>query len=901
MLVRKSRAALARGACLAALCWHGAAVAQDAPPVQSASAEEEIVVTGIRAALSSAEGRKRDADVVVDGITADDIGLLPDVSISESLTRISGVTANDTARGSDQVAIRGLGPDLASTEYNGRILPTADGVNRRVGLGGLPSEGLRAAFVQKTPDAATIEGGVAGILSLESIRPLDSRRKGLTIVARGLYESLSDSFSEASEQKPFGLRGEATYVSDFSDDFGIALTYAGIKDYNSQAGVQFDSWRLVSGVPAQSDFDGNGVGDAFPLNAGMIGQFFNTERHSVLGMAQWRASPSLTISLDGLFSEETNDNHTRRFFALDLWNRPVLGAPTSITVENDTVTQFEGTAALYRGVINDNVIEDHTYGAVLNFDIDDGGPLTAVFDFSYFEAGRDRFTPSVNFDIDATTAAGQRRNFAYDLTDRSNVTFGFGPVSADDFAIQLVNTIKQDASDEITAARGDFGYAVDGAFLQNMKFGARYDHRRHTQRVVNTQYGFANLGARPDLDSSFLETEAFPFASKANLFGGPSATAFPYYDFDALFLRGSGLSAVAPDPAVPLRDTPDTDIAEDTFALYYQAEFDNDVLSGNVGVRWVQTDSKSRGFATTPDGSFVRTFSNSYDFLLPSLNLKYRVAPDLYLRFAAARTISKPLFEDLNVGGNIDFDPNTNQFIVNSGNPELSPFTSDGIDAGVEWYPDRSTSIAVAGYYKWVSNFITSNTRIGTIVLADGSIAPAQITETSNDSANRYFRGVEVQFRKDFDFLPGLLSNLGAQANYNYNETDARETFPSLAGPAAIATTVAVMPINLSTHVVNAILYYDSEPVSFRLAYRYYSSYSRRFARGYQYQPGGQLDFNFGWNLMDNVRLIGTVTNVLGTSQYRLTEDSRNGANDKILQFYGTRGRDFALGVRVQF
>ncbi len=100
-----------------------------------------IVVTGIRAALHNAENHKGNADVAIDGLTADDIGALPDISISEWLTRIAGDTANDTARGSDQVAIRGLRPDPASTEYNGRILPTADGVNRRVGLGGLPTEG----------------------------------------------------------------------------------------------------------------------------------------------------------------------------------------------------------------------------------------------------------------------------------------------------------------------------------------------------------------------------------------------------------------------------------------------------------------------------------------------------------------------------------------------------------------------------------------------------------------------------------------------------------------------------------------------------------------------------------------------------------------------------------------
>lgn len=956
----KYRMLMAGCASLTALCSASLAYAQEAYAAPGAdvaaeavaSDEDAIVVSGIRAALQSAESRKRDAEVVIDGISADDIGLLPDVSISESLTRISGVTANDTARGSDQVAIRGLGPDLASTEYNGRILPTADGVNRRVGLGGLPSEGLRGAFVQKTPDGSTIEGGIAGILSLESIRPLESRRKGLTIVVRGLFEEQGQDFKAASATKPFGVRGEVTYVGKLADNLGISLTYAGIKDQNVQAGVQLENWRLDSstrvvspaappGRPlaitqpgARYDVNGDGVADSLPSNAGSIVQMLNTERHSALGMIQWEPTDWLTVSLDGLFSEEKRSGETRRFFAIDLFNG-ALGAPTSATVDNNTVTQFTGTTALYRGAINAERVKDHTYGGGLNFAVDDGGPLKARFDFSWAEAGRDRFTPVVNFDNDANTslpvaqqAPSQRLTFGYDVRDRDNVVLDFGALSADDFAIQQINTTKQDSLDRVKAARADFTYEVDGGLLRSLEWGLRYDNRFHSQAVDQTQYQFRATGTlpaqsllanRPDLTSAMLELQQNPFAGSASSLGGASAVAYPFYDFDTLYALGT----TAPNVTVLDMFVQDAgaanEIEEDSYALYAQANFGNGPLTGNIGARWVLTDSVSRGkIATSATTAGDISISNSYNYFLPSLNVRWEAARDFQVRLGAARTMSRPLFEQLRSGSGVDLTGIGEGVInVTTGNPNLRPFTSDGVDLGVEWFPDKGTSIAIAGYYKWVKNFTTSATETGTITLPDGTVRDANYTRFFNDPETRYFRGVEVQFRKDFDFLPGFLSNFGVQANYNYNETDARETFISLAGPASfainttgtaagvttipVATNADVLPINLSQHVVNAIAYYDTPTFNFRLAYRYYSGYSRRFANGYQYQPDGQLDFNFGVKLLDNVRVIGTVTNILGSSMYRATADSRDASNRNMLQYYGSRGRDYALGVRVQF
>jgi iron complex outermembrane receptor protein len=957
----KYRMLMASCASLTALCSASLAHAQEANVAAASDAgvsaeaavgdEDAIVVSGIRAALQSAESRKRDAEVVIDGISADDIGLLPDVSISESLTRIPGVTANDTARGSDQVAIRGLGPDLASTEYNGRILPTADGVNRRVGLGGLPSEGLSGAFVQKTPDGGTIEGGVSGILALESIRPLESKRKGLTVVVRGLFEEQANDFRSASATKPFGLRGEVTYVGKLADNLGISLTYAGIKDQNVQTGVQLESWRLDSstrvvspaappGRPlaitqpgARYDINGDGVADSLPSNAGSIIQMLNTERHSALGMIQWEPTDWLTVSLDGLFSEETRSGETRRFFAIDLFNG-ALGAPTSATVENDTVTQFAGTSALYRGVINAEKVKDHTYGGGVNFAVDDGGALKARFDFSWAEAGRDRFTPVVNFDNDANTALpvaqqapSQRQAFGYDVRDRGNVVLDFGALSADDFAIQQINTTKQDSLDRIKAARADFVYEIDGGFLRSIEWGLRYDNRFHSQRVDQTQYQFLATGAlpgqtalanRPDLTAAMLELQQNPFAGSAGV-GGASAVAYPYYDFDTLYALGTTASNVTILDLFAQDAGAANEIEEDSFALYGQSKFGTGRLTGNIGVRWVLTDSVSRGrIATSATAARDVSVSNSYNYFLPSLNLRWEAAPDFQVRLGAARTMSRPLFEQLRSGSGVDLSGIGEGVInVTTGNPNLRPFTADGVDLGVEWFPDKGTSIAIAGYYKWVKNFTTSATETGTITLPDGTVRDANYTRFFNDPETRYFRGVEVQFRKDFDFLPGFLANFGVQANYNYNETNARESFISLAGPASfainttgtaagvtsipVATTTDVLPINLSQHVVNAIAYYDTPTFNFRLAYRYYSGYSRRFANGYQYQPDGQLDFNFGVKLLDNVRVIGTVTNILGSSLYRATADSRDASNRNMLQYYGSRGRDYALGVRVQF
>jgi iron complex outermembrane recepter protein len=857
--------------------------------------EPEIVVTGTRASLQSAESVKRRAAVVVDGITADDIGALPDVSISESLIRITGVSSNDTVRGSDQVAIRGLGPDLVSTEYNGRVLPTADGATRRVGLAGLPTEGLSGAFAQKTPDAATIEGGVAGILQLQTIHPLETKRRGLTLVARGMYTDTADKLKRSKDLSPLGYRGEVTYVGQLADNFGIAVSYAGIKQYSAENGVQLDGWR--AGTTTRADLNGDGAVDALPTTAGPFAGYFSTERHSIVSMAQWDPSSAVRVSLDGLFDRDHYKQGTRRYFGFNLFNG-ALGAATGSTVTNDVATSFDGRAGGYRGVLALSDVKDHTYQGGLNVAIDDGGPFKAKLDFSYADAGRKRFSPTVNFENDAATVAAQQMPFSYDIRDRSNVGFTFSPLTPEDYAIQQASTVGQRSSDKIKAFRADFTYDA-GRLVKSVQWGVKIDHRRHTQAVDNTLYTYANLAARPDLDSSYLETTTNPFTGATGAFGGPTAVAFPYYDLDKL------LTLATSSPGVIVNDQFASDVGagaivtEMNYALYGQANIEAGPLTGNVGLRWILTDQNVSGQAgTSPANAIDQRFSNSYNYLLPSLNLRYELTPKLVARLGASKTVSRPVFEDLAVGSAVDLTtaPSTGVVNITRGNPTLKPFTSNGIDAGFEWYPSRAMTVSVAGYYKWVKNFVVTETTTSTITFPDGSVFPAIITQSINSPGTSHFKGWEAQFRRDFDFLPGIWSSLGVQANWNHNLTDARETFTSLVG-----NTVPVYPINLSRDVVNAQLYFSRKNIDFRVAYRYYSSYSRQFASGYQYQPEGQVDMTLGLNIIDHVRFTGTVTNLLAAKIYRTTADYRDLSSQTMLQHYAYQGRAVTIGLRMQF
>src|SRR5688572_3610177 len=130
-----------RATALAAACGllcggAGSALAQAAAaPAAAASAPEAakeapksvetVVVTGIRRSFESAMDLKRNAQGVIDGIVAEDIGKFPDTNLAESMQRITGVSIDRTIGEGSRVTVRGVGPDFNLVLLNGRQMPAS--------------------------------------------------------------------------------------------------------------------------------------------------------------------------------------------------------------------------------------------------------------------------------------------------------------------------------------------------------------------------------------------------------------------------------------------------------------------------------------------------------------------------------------------------------------------------------------------------------------------------------------------------------------------------------------------------------------------------------------------------------------------------------------------------------
>ncbi len=127
-----------------------------------------IVVTGYRASLENAVNNKKSAELIVESVSAEDIGKLPDASIAESIARLPGLTSQRLSGRSNAITIRGFAPDFSTTLLNGRE-QTSTGDNRAVEYDQYPAEVVSAVNVYKTPMATLIGQGLSGTVDMRAV------------------------------------------------------------------------------------------------------------------------------------------------------------------------------------------------------------------------------------------------------------------------------------------------------------------------------------------------------------------------------------------------------------------------------------------------------------------------------------------------------------------------------------------------------------------------------------------------------------------------------------------------------------------------------------------------------------------------------------------------------------
>jgi iron complex outermembrane receptor protein len=149
---------------------------------------EEVVVTGIRAGIEGAIQIKSTSDSIVEAVSAEDIGKLPDTSIAESISRLPGLTSQRAEGRASAISLRGTDPGFTTALMNGRE-QVSTGDNRSVEFDQYPSELLSSVVVYKTPDAQLVGQGLAGTIDLRTVRPLDFGKRAVALNLRGEQNS----------------------------------------------------------------------------------------------------------------------------------------------------------------------------------------------------------------------------------------------------------------------------------------------------------------------------------------------------------------------------------------------------------------------------------------------------------------------------------------------------------------------------------------------------------------------------------------------------------------------------------------------------------------------------------------------------------------------------------------
>ena len=881
------RAALLTGISIASLLLAGQAFAQDAAAApQEAPADDTaaIVVTGVRASLSSAQSIKRNSDVIVDSIVAEDIGKLPDRNVAEALQRIPGIQVQRQYGEGSSVAIRGL--TQVRTELNGRDIFTASGANQ-LSLEDIPSELLAGIDVYKNPSADLIEDQLSGTINFRTRKPFDFDGFKAAATLTQSHFDLVDKFKPSA----------SLLLSDRWEtgigEIGILASVSYQKTAFRQDTISTEPfYTLDPSVAADAavleTLGRTGQTTTLPHGTG-IGEVYGDRRRLGTDIAvQWRPSDTLEVTAEVFRSDFKFRFDDYSFFAYTSTNAivPQPGAPFTYADNGD----FQSGTFIDLPIGNNTSAQTRrskTTDYSLNLKWKATPNLTISADGQYVDATTKNLRSIFGLNGTADTLY-QDISGSVPVVNIGSST-GLTNVATYNSAFYLDNLNESKASDK--TARLDAEYRFDAGILSSIKAGLRYADRRN--KTIDTGYRYTGLSAIPT-ELETVDLSDF-FRGDADLFGDIIA-------FNRGIIRNYGqtLDVLGIDGPPAYVQSGTNQQRQKTYTGYATAFFRTDPVDGNIGVRVVRTDLDVSGYyQQTPividengnetNGPTVFNpiaVSQSYTSVLPSLNLRVHLTDNLQFRFAAAKNISRPSFLQLNPSLTITEPGSAQQDQVHTasgGNPYLKPMKSDNLDASLEWYFSRTGSLTAAAFYKRIKNYIQTAVATRTVTFDNGNSYDYEVTSYNNVATGKV-KGFELAYQQFFDFLPGPLSGLGMQANFTY--VDSQAPSPATAGP------VTNVPLELlSKYNYNLVGIYEQGGVSARVAYNWRSKYVVTTAGNGTgnlpifNEPFGQLDASISYDV---------------TPEFTLTLDGVNLTNTRRATYFGidSRPRDVVVNDR---
>lgn len=815
---------------------------EDEAPVSVATTTEEdeneddvfvldtVMVAGFRSSLASSLARKRNADQVLDAITAEDIGQFPDQNLTESIQRIAGVQITRSNGEGEQVNIRGLSADFTRVELDGRstnVTIDSSDPGRSSSLSVFASDLYNSIEVIKSPTAADVEGGVGGIVRLRTPDPLDVGELTWGIEG-GLLEADTRGETEPS------VTG---FYSNVFGDGRVGLLLAGTFEDRNRSIDKIQSnqgWVEIEAGDLADDTD--------PALTALVGGFYpgrirheqrevEVDKFNINAKLQFEATDNLLLNLDGLYTSETRERQQSRMQTQFSRTNGITAGTIDTTSNTLTLGTFNRVRTEPVQFYRDTDVT--TYG------------ITGGFEWGlqdWLLEGEAFFTSAEEDFIETRVSARENRTVSYDITgdpEYPEVSFEAGGLDLDGFDVRTLDQQARTITIEEQGLSFDAERDLNLGIVSSLELGARFAStefdRRQGQIVSPDDLTYTDGVPGYVVDGSFADG----FGGSGLLRDWPSIDPLELYNrFPA---TGDFFDNANADENL-------WNLTEDTLAGYVVGNFRTNAVSGlfargNLGVRVVQTTYEGDG-AVDLAGDAITDFGNigsqsldrDYTDVLPAFNLVVSrdENSDFLVRAAVSRALSRPQISAIQPGlvvriDDIDDATGEAQTSLELGNPELDPFRAWQYDIGFEWYFGENSEGAITGalFFKDVENFITTTSDVATLTAFVESNAPQGTLDLVRQTAGltgdfafegdlfinggeASIQGVELGLQTPFYFAPGFWSNFGVAANYTYTDSE----FTDASGNS--------FPFpGSSENSFNVVGYYEQGGFSGRLAYTY--------------------------------------------------------------------------------
>ena len=796
---------------------------------------ETIEVRGIRRSLEASMNTKRFANAVVDAITSEDIGKFPDKNIGDALQRISGVTVDRQYGEVSGVTIRGTAPEQSRVLLNGQSVASTSWYDlgpatRTFNMELLSAEQVSAVEVYKTPKASIEEGALGGTVDLTTRQPLDLDTNTLMVSAELARGSLYDETDAGG-----------AFLASWKDEqerFGILASYS-IEQLTSGRHVLESIGSYYEYFAADP-----GTGQESTVGAWAIGsQAFRAERERTSAQltAQFAPTDNTEFVLD-YFRFELDNPHVNHNF-LTVGGR----GSGSENVQNNALggTEQATITPAYASIIYNPVVRNavNMKADVLNLSgkyIGDTYEVSAVLGQSTSDGGT-QFGAS-SWWIPATDEGDKIGDPAFE-NGQNSTDGGFTYDATGPYQVWLSSLDATDASQfkhaqeanfqttvqehDIRYAQADIKWLLSGDLFTSIEAGVKVNSSEFSRVAIHRNPADV-IGFVPNGNLSNWSDGVFTDLHSQS--SGHILDSYAKLDEDQWWDFISGKYEAGELIETPaLGDTFGVD--EDMLALYVQSDFSGEYFRGNVGLRYVDTEQTSSGYA---DGqAFKETVD--YDNWLPSINIAFDVSDDVIVRAAASSVMSRVNYSDLKPGLAIQ----ENFGSANGGNPYLKPYEADQADFGVEYYFTEASLFSAAAFVKQIDNvvFLTEEVEFVDGCGAQPSEYDSCRVTRPRSNGDGDVTGLELQLQHTF------ANGFGFVSNYTY--VDSETTRPDGA---------TEMVPGVSENSFNGSLFYENDHISARIAYNWRSEWigvgAAQAVRNDDYQ---QWDASIVWHAMENL------------------------------------------------